>query len=163
VNEIVAQFMKLVLNAFRHANHHYTKRAGEFLNKMGVKGYVIVTNYRPQCGLACSMGVGGVGFIFIERSFFEDKRIPEELKEFIIAHELVHIVRSHVVQTILTRAVFRPILEALGEIIDNIPKSKELPEAVVGIALFLIWFAGCSGLLRPTLSSLEHRNLKLTT
>jgi Zn-dependent protease with chaperone function len=151
VSEVIDQFIKLVLNALRHANHYYTRRAKEFLNKMGAKGIIIVSNYRPpisQCGLACSMGVGGVGIIFIERSFFEDKRIPEELKEFIIAHELVHIVRSHVVPTILTRMLFQLFSKALEETIDSVLKSKELPEVVVGIAFFLFWLYGSLGLVK---------------
>jgi Zn-dependent protease with chaperone function len=155
--------MNLVLNVLRHANHYYTKRAEELLNKVGVKGYIIVTNYRPpisQCGLACSIGVGGVGVIFIERSLLESEHIPEELKDFIIAHELVHIVRSHVVPIILARVLFQLISKALEETIDSVLKSKELPEVAAGTVLFFLWFCGLLGLVKTDAELVRAQELE---
>jgi Zn-dependent protease with chaperone function len=137
-DQFIDQFIDLIFNALRDTNQYYTRKANEFLNKMNTKGYVIVSSYRPeQCGLACSTGIGGIGIIFIDRMFFEDKLFPEELKEFIIAHELAHIVRSHVVPTLFTRALIQVNLDALGELIYRIFKSGGLLEAVLGMALLL--------------------------
>jgi len=156
-------FINLTSNALRHINHYYTEWARELLNKMNVKGYVIVSNYKPripQCGLACSMGVGGVGFIFIERSFFEDKRIPEELKKFIIAHELAHIARGHLVATLFARVLVQMNLNVLRETVVSTLKSKGFLETIFGMSLSLYWLYGLLELIKIDIELVRAQELE---
>jgi len=59
----IEQLLSILSKALLGRNQYYTNKAVEFLRRMGVSGYVIVSSYRseeiPYCGLACSMGVEG--------------------------------------------------------------------------------------------------------
>jgi Zn-dependent protease with chaperone function len=156
-------FINLIFNALQHTNHHYTEWANRLLNKINVKGYIIVSTYKPripQCWLACSMGVGGVGLIFIERSFFEDKHIPEELKKFIIAHELAHIVRGHLVATLFTEVLVQMNLNVLREIVVSTLKSKGFLETIFGMLLSLCSFYGLSELTKIDIELVRAQELE---
>jgi Zn-dependent protease with chaperone function len=163
MNDVLDWFINLISNALQHINHHYTGWANGLLNKMNVKGYVIVSNYKPrvsQCGLACSMGVGGVGLIFIERSFFEDKHTPEELKKFIIAHELAHITQGHLVATLFIKVLVQMNLNVLRETVVNTLKSKGFLETIFGMLLSLYWLYGLSELIKTDIELVRAQELE---
>jgi Zn-dependent protease with chaperone function len=141
--DIVKQFIRIISYALKHRNDYYTNKAIEFLRRMNIYyGFIIVCNYNkkdfPQFGIAASIGLSGLGIIFIEKSFFEDREIPEELKEFIIAHEVAHIVRSHAILSLLTRKLFEISTEAIGE---SIEKAETIAETIVIflLGLFLLF------------------------
>jgi Zn-dependent protease with chaperone function len=163
MSDVLDWFINLISNALQHINHHYTGWANGLLNKMNVKGYVIVSNYKPrvsQCGLACSMGVGGVGLIFIERSFFEDKHTPEELKKFIIAHELAHITQGHLVATLFIKVLVQMNLNVLRETVVNTLKSKGFLETIFGMLLSLYWLYGLSELIKTDIELVRAQELE---
>jgi hypothetical protein len=131
--DIVKQFIHILSYALKNRNDYYTNKAIEFLRRMNIHyGFIIVCNYNkedfPQFGIAASIGLSRFGIIFIEKSFFKDRKIPEKLKEFIIAHEVAHIVRSHVILSLLTRKLFEISTEAIGE---SIEKAETIAETIV--------------------------------
>jgi Zn-dependent protease with chaperone function len=163
MNDVLDWFINLTSNALRHINYYYTEWARELLNKMNVKGFIIVSNYKPripQCWLACSMGVGGVGFIFIERSFFEDKRIPEELKKFIIAHELAHIIQGHLIATLLNRILVQMSLNVLRETAARTLKSKGFLETISNTILSTCCLYGLLELIKIDIELVRRQELE---
>jgi len=105
-------------------------------------GSIIVCNYKkedfPLFGIAASIGVPGFGIIFIDKSFFENRKIPEKLKEFIIAHEIAHIARIHVILNLLIKKLFEISTEA---IVESIEKAETIAEAIVIslLSLFILF------------------------
>jgi Zn-dependent protease with chaperone function len=163
MSDVLDWFINLISNALRHVNHHYTGWANGLLNKVNVEGYIIVSNYKPripQCGLACSMGVGGVGLIFIEKSFFENKHISEELKKFIIAHELAHITQGHLVATLFTKVLVQMNLNVLKETVVSTLKSKGFLETIFGMLLSLYWFYGLLELTKIDIKLVREQELE---
>jgi hypothetical protein len=134
---LVNQIIHILSYALMNRNDYYTNKAIEFLRRMNIHyGFIIVCNYNkedfPQFGIAASIGLSGFGIIFIEKSFFEDRKIPEKLKELIIAHEVAHVVRNHVIFNLLTKVLFRISFEA---ILENIIKANKLLELVINFLL----------------------------
>lgn len=103
------RLVSLIHYALHNIDHNYTRKVQELVRKLGVNGFVIVSKHSineiPKCGLACSIGFGGFGFIFIERNFACSTSFSEELKDFVIAHELAHIVKNHVVPQLIITAI----------------------------------------------------------
>jgi Zn-dependent protease with chaperone function len=115
----------------------------EFLRKLNINGYIIVSSFKqddlPHCGLASSMEVGGFGMVFVEKSALESDTVPERLKDFIIAHEVAHIVRGHIVVYAFTRTSFGAMLEAVKDVLESALKSKKPEDFILGLLLFLLF------------------------
>jgi Zn-dependent protease with chaperone function len=115
----------------------------EFLKRSNINGYIIVSSFKqddlPYWGLASSMGVGGFGIVFVEKSILESDTVSERLKDFIIAHEVAHIVRGHIVVYAFTRTFFVVILEDVKEVLESALKSKKPEDFLLGLLLFLLF------------------------
>lgn len=121
--------MELVLHAAASIDQHLSQEAMALLKKMNVNGSVVVINFDsdelPSCGLACSIGIGGFGIVFMNKAILGNPNIPEEAKSFILAHEVAHIARSH----LLPRITFRFVAGLIAKILDEIARSQEEAES----------------------------------
>jgi len=166
--DITDQLESVISTALHNFNMYYTNKAIEFLRKLNVSGFIFVSSFKPgdiPCGnsLACSIGLGGYGIIFVKRDILEDSSIPEKFKEFIIAHEIVHIVRNHVVVSLFIRILFGASLEAIMEIIKKAPKSREL-ENILSIFFALpILVATTGGFLKADVEEVKRQELEADT
>lgn len=122
----------LILYALKNLDLQYTQKALEFIRKLGVRGYVVVSRHDdkviPICGLACSLGFGGFGIIFINSNFVCGTVYPEELKDFILAHELAHITRNHAISGILLDFILKTSMNALKESFESLRRSRDLAD-----------------------------------
>jgi len=104
-------------------NDFYTKKTEELLARLGVRGYVLVVELKgdlaPLCGIACSSGMGGFGFIFINRKALDNLSMLRGVEDYILAHEVAHIARSHSIATYFLRLS----LELSGQILREAGKA----------------------------------------
>lgn len=126
------RLLDLILYATVNINQQYSQKAMMLLNKMGINGFIIVSRFDsevlPRCGLACSIGLGGFGIVFMHRGLLTDPNIPEELKDFILAHEVAHITRSHVLPRFITRFLAESTIKALSENLKYPTKTGSLSD-----------------------------------
>jgi Zn-dependent protease with chaperone function len=130
---------------------HYTNKANEYLRRLGVSGGIVVLSYSskhlPQLqemfGLARAVGIGGWGVIVVERELF--KSIPEGCREFVIAHETVHIARNHLIARVFTNVMFKMIVEpSLREAL----KTRDLLRVLLGVFLAAVTLGVDVGVVR---------------
>jgi len=163
IERAIEQLLSILYKALQGRNQYYTNKAVEFLRRMGVSGCVVVSSYRseeiPYCGLACSMGVGGLGIIFVERRVLEEA-IPESLKDFIVAHELAHIVRSHVVARLIARSLLEIDLEALGKVVEELTRSKMFVEALPRLFILSLLMYMAGWLLKVDVEEVRRQELE---
>ncbi|BAB67039.1 helix-turn-helix domain-containing protein [Sulfurisphaera tokodaii] len=92
----------MIINEFMNSSEQrkkdykkYTELAKEFARKL-LNNTIIHISVLPstyeKCGIACSEGISILGNIYVSEGFFS---LPESVKEFIIAHEVAHIIRGH--------------------------------------------------------------------
>jgi len=138
-------------------NDFYTRKAEELLAKLGVKGYVRVVELKdsliPQCGIACSAGIGGFGFIFINRKALDNLSMLREVEDYILAHEVAHIARSHSIATYFLKL----LLELSGQIL------REASKALVSSKDFLGALGALLTLVSSTLAYMEFAKVDVDT
>jgi len=124
----------------------YYEKVLQFLNKLSMNGIVIVFNVDSTkyewCKLACSIGIriGNwcMGLIFVNRDFLTNIYIPEELKDFVIAHEVSHIAFNHFILKFLIRFLTENLLQVLKEIIESLGEEKNLIKAFLNFLAVLV-------------------------
>ena len=134
----------LILYAIMNFDKDFSQRTMSFLKNMGINGYIIVSKFNnkdlPFCGLACSLGLGGFGIIFIEERILYNHNIPKEFKDFILAHELAHIVRGHIVSKIFIRFLSETFIQALSESIRSIEKAGDILDKLISLIFSVFLF-----------------------
>jgi Zn-dependent protease with chaperone function len=142
MSEEIDKIRALLSNALLNYHPRYTAKAMEFLKKMNANGYIIVSGFGqkdlPYCGPACSIGIGGLGIVFVEKSILESDVVHEKLKEFIIAHEVVHIARSHIVVYVFTRILCKVGLEAIKENLEEALESKKIEDFLLNLFILVL-------------------------
>lgn len=95
----------------------------------------------PLSEISCSIGLGAFGIVFVNKDLFADPEIPEELKEFILAHEVAYIVRSHILLRVLIKFIGDVVLtKLLKKSLKLLEKAKDIVE---GIFRFITTMATC--------------------
>jgi len=144
-------------SSYLDINDFYTRKAEELLAKLGVKGFVRVVelkdNLIPQCGIACSAGMGGFGFIFINRKAPDNLSMLRGVEDYILAHEVAHIARSHSIAAYLLSR----LLELLEQIL------REVSKALVSSKDFLGALGALLTLISSTLAYMEFAKVDVDT
>lgn len=114
------------------------------LRKMSVSGYIFVSGFNsgklPFCGLACSVGLGDFGIVFMDRKFLTNPVISEELKDFILAHEIAHIVRRHVLSRIIIKFLTEISIKTLSESIKSLKEVKNVIDGIYKLIMTVFLF-----------------------
>lgn len=143
-NTVEKELGKLILYALLNADQYYSQKAMMLLRNMRVSGYIVVSRFHrdelPFCGLACSIGLGGLGIIFIDKEFLGNPAVPEELKDFVLAHEIAHIVRGHILSKIMLRFLTETYIQALSESIRSLEKAKDVIDALFNVIITIFLF-----------------------
>lgn len=120
----------LILYAIKNFNQYYSQKAMTLLRKISTSGFIIVSEFNkdelPFCDLACSAGLGGLGIVFINKNILTNPDIPEELKDFILAHEIAHIVRSHILSRIFIKFLTESFIQALKKSIKSLEEARDV-------------------------------------
>jgi len=144
-------------SSYLDINDFYTRKAEELLAKLGVKGFVRVVelkdNLIPQCGIACSAGMGGSGFIFINRKALDNLSMLRGVEDYILAHEIAHIARSHSIATYFLKLS----LELTGQIL------REASKTLVSSKDFLGALGALLTLISSTLAYMEFAKVDVDT
>lgn len=144
---LVDRILGLLVYAYVNRDHYYSSKAIQYAQAIGARPplFIVVAklnpNDLPQCGIACSIGFGSVGVIFVDRRILDANNIPNELKEFIIAHEVAHVVRGHVVASLLLKHLIGTTLEIASEAFETLEKARDIMEFFAGFIAALL-FAG---------------------
>ena len=124
----------------------YSQKAAAMLKKLGINGFILVYKDPLMKTLASCIGRKGYGIIFIYKKFVDNPKIPEEIKDFVLAHEVGHIVYEYPfrrpLNRILVEAVIyflkrriREYIELYGKIGDVIRKILYWIETVVAFSI----------------------------
>jgi len=163
-------FLHLLSIIVSNYNEHYTQKAEEFLNKMGLSGYIIVSGYSPDelpelkeiCSLACSIGAGRFGAILVNKNLLENSAL-RELTEFAIAHEVAHIAKSHIIVSLITKRLFETYYKRTKARIENIAKARNLVDFVANIFAAIISAAIAGVLLNVDKETIKTQELEADT
>jgi len=140
----VEKLGRLILYALLNVDHSYSQKAMMLLRNMRVGGYIIVSKFHrnelPFCGLACSIGLGGFGIVFIDKEFLSSPAVPKDLKDFVLAHEIAHIVRGHILSKIMLRFITETFIQALSESIKSLEKAKDIIDALFDVITTVFLF-----------------------
>jgi len=114
----------------------------------------IKENELPKCGLACSLGLTRFGVIFISRHVFYDLRISEELKRFIIGHELAHIVRGH--------QILNAFRMKMGELLEETLKARreKIADIFSGIIDFMFRLIAATAIIGLDIQIVRQEELE---
>ena len=144
---------------------YYTEKAEEMLAKLKFRGKIFVMRYKPdecpkffrECGLACSIGLGGFGIIFLNETVYN---FPEDLRLFIIAHEISHIVRSHIIVNVFTRVFAKMMAETLKESIKSTIESKDFSDFLLNLLSTLFVAIMARGVINIDAETVRHQELE---
>jgi len=129
-SDVVEALKYLVLYAIINFDQQYSKKARELLERAGVNGYIIVSRFNrkdlPKCTLACSVGLGVIGIVLMDNELLDSPSYSEELKEFILAHEIAHIIRGHILSKIFIKFLMEFSMQALKDSIESSGKAKDV-------------------------------------
>jgi Zn-dependent protease with chaperone function len=119
----------------RNYNVDYSNRVVNFLSRLGMDGYILASKYIPKnCVIAYSIGfsIGKfiLGMIFVDKSVLG--KLPRECQDFILAHELTHIIKNHSIMKLVVRYTFQMSLSMYNEIMNKSIKNND----VVGLIFF---------------------------
>jgi len=148
--------------------HLYTMKTLEYMRRLGLQGYIIVFSYASEkiplltqvCGIACSIGLNGFGIIFLSREILYNPKISSELKEFIIAHEVAHIVRSHTINRILIRTLFTILLQLFFMSIENLVRSKKPLETLLYLITIVMQVLGMVQTIKIDINVIKMQELE---
>jgi Zn-dependent protease with chaperone function len=125
----------------RNYNVDYSNRVVNFLSRLGMDGYILVSEYIPKsCVMACSIGFSigksALGMIFVDKSVLE--KLPRECQDFILAHELIHIIKNHSIMKLVVRYAFQMSLSMYNEIMNKSIKNNDVVGLIFSLLLLFI-------------------------
>lgn len=133
----MGRLSNLILYAVANIDQYYSRKAMMLLSGINTNSYIIVSKFNHNklrfCGLACSIGLGGFGIVFMDREVLGDPDVPEELKDFILVHELAHIVRNHVISKVFIKFLEETFIQALGESIKSLEGTKDIIDKIFNL------------------------------
>lgn len=137
IGDLWGNLLGLFVYAWINNDRYYASRAQYFAQAMGVNSPIVVvagidsTRYQ-WCGVACSIGIGSAGIVLVDKRILGSNIVPEELKEFIIAHEVAHIVRGHAVESLILRTLTEASLTFTAEAYEALGKARDLVDLLTG-------------------------------
>jgi len=141
---IVETLKYLVLYAIMNFDQQYSKKAMELLKRAGVSEYIIVSRFNrgdlPRCTLACSVGLGGIGIVFMDNELLDNLGYSEELKEFILAHEIAHVIRGHILSKIFIKFLIESSMLALKDSVKSLEKAKDVLNGLFSLIMAVFSF-----------------------
>jgi Zn-dependent protease with chaperone function len=99
-----------------------------------------VNIYRKNCVIACSIGfsIGKfiLGMIFVDKS--DLGKLPRECQDFILAHELTHIIKNHSIMKLVVRYAFQMSLSMYNEIMNKSIKNNDVVGLIFSLLLLFV-------------------------
>ncbi|WP_228009328.1 M48 family metalloprotease [Fervidicoccus fontis] len=135
----IQKLVYIILYALANYNPLYTQRVNKLVGSSGIMVSGCDRDILP-CGIACSIGLGGYGIIFVDKAILASREIPDEFKDFVLAHEAAHITHNHVLSRLITHLLAKISIEVLIECVRSLEKAKDVVDWLAGFAATSFWF-----------------------